>query len=283
MMQVFGRKASQRGFTLIELLVVIAIISLLAAILFPVFGRVRENSRRASCQSNLKQIGMGILQYTQDYDEQFPSDGTPTPTWNVAGNGSIPWSTTVQPYLKSSQVLRCPSFSSAMVENPINAQNPANFQVSYQMNAFLAGVANANGVAVNKYLHGGGCNVQACTGQAASLNMLTTPTTTIMTLEDANLYYDGRWVSYMNGTSPCGFSASAAQYAAYQLSYGNFVFNFVNIHLEGENILFCDGHVKWESASKLKSLGNGGKAFGGFTNCTTNTGAPNNGDVDLTL
>src|SRR5690606_29481911 len=60
------------GFTLIELLVVIAIIAILASILFPVFARARENARRASCLSNLKQIGLGIIQYTQDYDERYP-------------------------------------------------------------------------------------------------------------------------------------------------------------------------------------------------------------------
>ena len=62
----------KKGFTLIELLVVIAIISTLAAILFPIFARARENARRASCMSNLKQIGLGFMQYTQDYDEEFP-------------------------------------------------------------------------------------------------------------------------------------------------------------------------------------------------------------------
>jgi prepilin-type N-terminal cleavage/methylation domain-containing protein len=72
MPQFFSSK-SHSAFTLIELLVVIAIIAMLAAILFPVFGRARENARRSSCQSNLKQIGLGIMQYTQDYDERLPA------------------------------------------------------------------------------------------------------------------------------------------------------------------------------------------------------------------
>ena len=62
----------KKAFTLIELLVVVSIIALLAAILFPVFGRARKNARRTSCQSNLKQIALGIAQYVQDYDERFP-------------------------------------------------------------------------------------------------------------------------------------------------------------------------------------------------------------------
>src|SRR6201988_4702864 len=67
-----GRPTRNRGFTLIELLVVIAIIAILAAILFPVFAQAREKARQASCLSNMKQIGLGMTMYVQDYDETFP-------------------------------------------------------------------------------------------------------------------------------------------------------------------------------------------------------------------
>src|SRR5687768_17278661 len=86
------------GFTLIELLVVIAIIALLAAILFPVFARARENARRTSCLSNMKQIGLGVMQYTQDYDEELP------PSRNTVSGKVRPWHFLVQPYVKSTQL-----------------------------------------------------------------------------------------------------------------------------------------------------------------------------------
>ncbi len=95
-----ARKTRKRGFTLIELLVVIAIISILASILFPVFARARENARRASCQSNLKQIGLGIQQYTQDFDEKYLPDQDLM---------DVSFVTTLQPYVKSKQIFICPS------------------------------------------------------------------------------------------------------------------------------------------------------------------------------
>ena len=117
--------ARRTAFTLIELLVVIAIIAILAAILFPVFARARENARRSSCQSNLKQIGLGILQYTQDYDEYMPVGTT--------GNGAGGWVGQVYPYVKSLQIFICPSDYSPTTTFPDQVK------CSYFMNGNLAG------------------------------------------------------------------------------------------------------------------------------------------------
>ena len=95
----------RNAFTLIELLVVIAIIAILAAILFPVFARARENARRTSCLSNLKQIGLGIIQYGQDYDGYMP------PSQLGSGIYTESWPTLMFPYIKSEQVFVCPSGS----------------------------------------------------------------------------------------------------------------------------------------------------------------------------
>ena len=78
-------RRKRRGFTLIELLVVIAIISILASILFPVFGRAREMARRTACMSNQRQLGMAFAQYTQDYDEELPGAGVGAQAAGVVG------------------------------------------------------------------------------------------------------------------------------------------------------------------------------------------------------
>jgi prepilin-type N-terminal cleavage/methylation domain-containing protein len=98
------RRIDYNGFTLIELLVVIGIIAILASILFPVFARARENARRASCQSNLKQIGLGIMQYTQDYDERFPNAGS---AYDLPGPVDATWDLVIQPYVKSTSPGSC--------------------------------------------------------------------------------------------------------------------------------------------------------------------------------
>jgi prepilin-type N-terminal cleavage/methylation domain-containing protein/prepilin-type processing-associated H-X9-DG protein len=107
------QKSLRGAFTLIELLVVIAIIAILAAILFPVFGRARENARRSSCQSNIKQIGLGIKQYTQDYDEKFPNIDGNTGTLTNPG-----WAYAIQPYIKSEQLFQCPSETTSAPTGP---------------------------------------------------------------------------------------------------------------------------------------------------------------------
>jgi prepilin-type N-terminal cleavage/methylation domain-containing protein/prepilin-type processing-associated H-X9-DG protein len=95
----------RRGFTLIELLVVISIIAILAAILFPVFSRVRENARKTSCASNLKQIGLAVAQYTQDFDDRLPL----LQDLPVDGGSGITFVTALAPYTKSKQLFFCPS------------------------------------------------------------------------------------------------------------------------------------------------------------------------------
>jgi len=96
----------KRGFTLIELLVVIAIIAILAAILFPVFARAREKARQSSCQSNEKQIALGMLMYAQDYDEMWIMSAT---TVGGVGDQRPLWQDNLQPYVKNTQLFICPS------------------------------------------------------------------------------------------------------------------------------------------------------------------------------
>lgn len=136
------------AFTLIELLVVIAIIALLAAILFPVFGRARENARRATCISNLKQIGLGVLQYAQDYDERYPSvystlvgvqpgqDGEIL----IDGAGYNFWQQQIFPYTKSHQIYFCPNSPSprgggdpGLGTNPLAAMLNSNYSFSQEI------------------------------------------------------------------------------------------------------------------------------------------------------
>lgn len=105
------RRAAAGGFTLIELLVVIAIIAILAAILFPVFARAREQARRTSCLSNEKQIGLALYMYAEDYDETLPErygDGYPD-TGDFENGYQRTWKNMLMPYIKSYDVYKCPS------------------------------------------------------------------------------------------------------------------------------------------------------------------------------
>src|SRR5436189_2450638 len=98
-MKSFTVVTKRSGFTLIELLVVIAIIALLAAILFPVFARARENARKSACLNNVKQIGIGLQQYLQDFDEVFPGYYMGSSTdFSDPAIGQYKWMDTIYPY-----------------------------------------------------------------------------------------------------------------------------------------------------------------------------------------
>jgi len=208
----------RKAFTLIELLVVIAIIAILAAILFPVFARARENARRASCQSNLKQIGLGILQYTQDYDERYPMYST------IAGIGTarpVGWADSIQPYVKSIQILQCPSDSGATTDDPA--------------------VVGYTDYAYNLWIGGYGPTSK---GAGMSQSQLTQAALTVMTIDHttstANRYTIG------NSSTGAGTDGTCAYYGAPDCGNGLARIGLVGIrHLGGANAGFADGHVKW--------------------------------------
>jgi len=135
-----------RGFTLIELLVVIAIIAILAAILFPVFARAREQARRTACLSNMKQIGTALYMYAQDYDEILPerygcSDVPGVCGWDyetINGVGyARTWKSMLVPYIKNRDVYKCPSSSAAQHGTLVNSTKGfgenLNYPAGYEM------------------------------------------------------------------------------------------------------------------------------------------------------
>lgn len=123
------------AFTLIELLVVIAIIAILAAILFPVFASAREKARQASCLSNEKQLGLALMEYTQDYDETWPAGDPYAGQWNM-GRG---WAARVYTYVKNAGVYKCPDDPTEDTTGLNGLPNEVDNTISYGMNFGLTG------------------------------------------------------------------------------------------------------------------------------------------------
>lgn len=224
------------GFTLIELLVVIAIIAILAAILFPVFARARENARRASCQSNLKQIGLGIMQYTQDYDEAYPLVGGNEYS-NNASRYTPSWRVKIYPYVKSTQLFVCPSnVDSKNVADPDTAAGVTGGPL---YSTFGTGYGAANfpqpqiNVSYSMNRHFGGTDVSGATEAhqhpGMKFSQCDTPARKILVGEKRDSGYMMANYAHINDEFSYSASWSPGAFAK---------------HLSTMNCLFADGHVK---------------------------------------
>lgn len=223
------RLSGRRGaFTLIEILVVIAIIALLVAILFPVFSRTRENARRASCLSNLKQIGLGIAQYVQDFDETYPIDAgnDDSGNWGTVYSG-LSWVGKVEPYVQSHQLFICPSAEP-------NPSNPA-------------GTTRED---CTSYWVPAGMFVRFTTSndplsfQSIRASTITRPALIPHVYENLNGYYESRRIMRPNWV--------AGQLTSlYESNSGSFDMAKGTIHFDGISALYADGHAKWGGKADL--------------------------------
>lgn len=258
-----SRHSQRNAFTLIELLVVIAIIAILAAILFPVFGRARENARRSSCQSNLKQIGLGVMQYTQDYDGYMVLQ-------QGGSNGNVYWPTLVAPYIKSSQVYTCPSATDQQVPRDEKFINSGTRMV-YCGVASSDGSPNATPDLVKGFSYSrnmipnnsGSWTLQSGWGGTANPKQGFINTSATRPLNEAAIGDSAGTIHIVDGlgtpanTTNCNGSGSSMQTLNDQidtdLSRTSEAQKVAYRHFEGYNALYGDGHVKWRQWGTSKA------------------------------
>ena len=240
-------QTTRRAFTLIELLVVIAIIALLAAILFPVFARARENARKSSCANNLKQIGIGLLQYMQDYDE------TVMPHWigSATYPGTARWMDLTQPYIKNTQVFVCPSQANTRYVVGSTTQTG-----SYTCSSAYYNDANRSSMSIldnNKFI---------------GLSEMETPSSTFWVSDTQNYtasrpdgfefaFTTADTLTVNNTLSPPAIASTTALPGG----GGTADRRIPARHLDTTNVLFCDGHVKAVKLSYLLEKGGPGNTL----------------------
>ena len=244
------RSTRRRGFTLIELLIVISIIAILAAILFPVFSRARENARRASCLSNMKQIGLGMLQYAQDYDERYyGATHVENPAALIPLLAGIGWAGGVYPYVKSAQVYKCP--------NDTNEGSGANVPVSYALNSYAATTT----LAAHQYPSLGILFSEISGTSINVANPMEAGSPTYSAIDDGHVLW---WADSSGNASCCRFGAAIYHTrGAGVLGPGGARFDDSNEpgpqptqprHFDGANYAFLDGHAKWVRPQAVRSF-----------------------------
>jgi prepilin-type N-terminal cleavage/methylation domain-containing protein/prepilin-type processing-associated H-X9-DG protein len=217
------------GFTLIEILIVIAIITLLALLLFPAFAHAREGARRTSCLSNLRQIGMGVMQYAQDYDGRLPpNDNVTGANWGT--DAVTCWIDELQPYIKTYKVFVCPSTHPTEDADRIFGKANAPFY-TYAINNVY------NYDSTQRLFEKGG------------------PATLASIEDSANTVLAG---DSIGGSSLWGFQVIGTTFKATEpATFGDadgVQGRFVARHSDGINFAFCDGHAKWMRLEKVAEL-----------------------------